>query len=290
MKRTKRVLSAVMAAVMIMVSLPCLAALSGCAESDWEGTWNRTGDATFSRAIMDIYDVSSNGFYFSMTLYNGNIAGKLQNLYALFTDSSKKEAEYEVPDTRAYISFALNKDNDMDVLFFDNAVNYTETEELHYSTSSSTEYKMFGFEYPAFITGNFYRGEVEYLNDNFYKAGILTEPQSEMVESLLPDEMHVRCLDCFQTWTMGDYENSGRHDDQIGGFVYYGSNTMQKFGAMLIAYDDDTVSVAIIKTDGSVVYYSNNSIYGTGEVLPLPVKEWMEDYNEELAAIANAAK
>ena len=65
---------------------------------------------------------------------------------------------------------------------------------------------------------------------------------------------------------------------------------MQKFDSIIIAYDDGTVSVAIIKTDGSVVYYSNNEIYGSGEVLPLPVKKWIDDYNHELEIQANAAK
>lgn len=284
---SKRVISALIAAA-VLLCLPV--SFTGCARSDWQGTWNRTGDATFARAILTITDVNSKGFTFSMTLYNGNVAGRLDSLRANFTNTAKTKAEYEVPDSRASISFTLNEKNDMDVLFFDKAVVFTETENSYYSSSQSTEYQMFGFEEPCFITGNFYRGEVTYLNQNFHDAGILTEEQSEMIDKLLPDEMMIRCLDCFQLWTVGDYNNSGKHDDEIGGFVYYGSNTMQKYGALIIAYDDNTVSVAIIKTDGSVVYYSNNSIYNTGEVLPLPVKKWIEDYNHELEAQANALK
>ena len=287
MKITRRIISALLSAALLILSIPCL---SGCARSDWEGTWNRTGDATFSRAIMTISDVNSKGFTFSMILYNGNIAGRLDPLFASFTNASKTEAEYEIPDPRASITFPLNEKNDMDVIFYDNAVTYTETPDSYYSTSASTEYTVLGFEQPAFITGNFYRGKVTYLNQTLHEAGILDEQHSEAVEKLLPDEMMTRCLDCFQLWTVGDYDNSGKHDDQIGGFVYYGSNTMQKFGAIIIAYDDETVSVAIIKNDGSVVYYSNNSIYGSGEVLPLPIKKWIEDYNHELEVQANAAK
>ena len=188
MKIKKRIITSLLAASMLIASALLL---GGCARSDWEGTWNRTGDATFSRAILTITDVSSKGFTFSMTLYNGNVAGRLDTLRASFTNSSKTEAEYEVPDTRASITFTLNEKNDMNVIFYDNAVSFTETPDLYYSSSSSTEYNMFGFEEPAFITGNFYRGEVTYLNQTFHEAGILSERESETIEKLLPDSLSI---------------------------------------------------------------------------------------------------
>ena len=66
MKITRRIISILLAAVLLVTSA---AYLSGCARSDWEGTWNRTGDATYSRAVMNITDVNSKGFTFSMTLF-----------------------------------------------------------------------------------------------------------------------------------------------------------------------------------------------------------------------------
>ena len=185
MKTPRRILSVLLSVCALLSALLCFV---GCARSDWEGTWNRTGDATYSRAVLTISDVNSKGFTFSMTLYNGNIAGRLDSLRAEFTNTSKTAAEYEVPDTRASITFTLNEKNDMDVVFFDNAVSFTETPDSYYSSSSSTEYTMFGFAEPAFITGNFYRGEVSYLNQTFHEAGILNEQQSEAVEKLLPDD------------------------------------------------------------------------------------------------------
>ncbi len=282
----KRAVSLVVLLAILVSVLP----LSSCAKSDWSGEWNRVGDATYSRAVLTIGNVGGSGFDFSMTLYNGNVAGRLLSLHAVFTDRNNKTAVYDVPDTRASITFSLTGKNALDVQFFDSSVMITETEEMPYSHSMSTEAEMFGFEELAYVGGSFVRGEVEYLNKNLFEAGVLDEAQSDMVDSLIPDDMMIRCLDCFQLWTVGDRENSGKHDDEIGGFVYYGYNTMQDFGAIIIAYDDNTVSVAILKTDGSIVYYSNNDIYTTGAVLPLPIKKWMEDYNAAKELEANSAK
>ena len=63
MNLKKRVISLI---VLVSVLLGTMTCLSGCARSDWEGTWNRTGDATYSRAILTITNVNSKGFTFSM--------------------------------------------------------------------------------------------------------------------------------------------------------------------------------------------------------------------------------
>ncbi|MBQ9994501.1 MAG: hypothetical protein IJP17_07300 [Clostridia bacterium] len=273
----KRIISLLLA--LALMTAMC-ATLSGCASRKWEGKWNRTGDATYTRAELSITDVGARGFTFSMTLYNGNIAGQLTDLYALFTNQSHTEAQYDVPDTRAYISFTLNEGGDMDVLFYDSSVGFTETESNFYSDSASTEMTIFGFEELAFITGNFQKGEVSYINDTFFATGMLTIQEDALVRNLMGDETYRRCLDCFQIWTVGDEENSGAHDDEIGGFVYYGSNTMQQYAAIIIIYDDGTASVAVSMPDGSLVYYSDNSIYGDGTVTPLPITRWIEKYND----------
>ncbi|MBE6752856.1 MAG: hypothetical protein E7559_00630 [Ruminococcaceae bacterium] len=276
----RRVLSAVLAMVLLLAVLPA----TGCVKDDWEGTWNRTGDSTFSRAILRIRDVNNKGFTFSMTLYNGNIAGRLTQLRAAFIDRAGKVAEYEVPDSRATITFTLNEKGDMDVLFYDEAVSFTETEDNPYSSSSSMETTVFGFDALVFITGQFTRGEVEYINGNLYEAGVLNEEQSAALQEMMPDEVHTRLLDCFQLWEVvppkPDLNND--HDDEIGGYVYHGSNTMQKYAAIVIAFDDGSVCAAVSKTDGSIVYYSNNHIYTDGQLTPLPVNKWIQLYNAEI--------
>ena len=276
----KRITAVLVAAVMVMLLLPA----SGCVKTDWKGEWNRKGDATFSRAEMTITDVNASGFVFSMTLYNGNVAGRLTRLRAQFTDRAKREAVYDVPETRASITFTLNSVGDMEVVFHDSSVNFTETESTPHTSSASMETSVFGFDALVYITGEYTRDEVEYINYNMHDMGILEQSQSEALSDLMPEDVYIRCLDCFQLWNVGDMENSGKHNDEIGGYVYYGSNTMQTYAAIIIAFDDGSVCAAVSQRDGSIVYYSNNHIYSSGELTPLPVQKWIELYNGERAA------
>lgn len=289
-RRTSRRFTAfLLAAVLFALLLP----MGGCSKNKWEGEWNRTGDSTFTRAIMTITNAGGSDFDFSITLYNGNVAGQVTNLTATYNDSSKTSAHCVVPDTRAYIDFTMDEYGALDVtygyqIFSETAVGLIESE-------------LFGFEQPAYITGHYQRGEVSYLNDTLYDAGILTQEEDQMVRKLMIDSSYERLLDCFQTWKISNgtenpeekgydpHSKKNRHEDEIGAYVYYGSNTMQEYAAMIIIYDDGTVSVVVSMTDSAPIYYSNNSIYKDGSLTPLPVKEWLEDYNKEQEKIAAAA-
>ena len=68
-------------AVLMLISLSATVTSCGSAggrsASDWKGTWYREGDSPFSRCYVEISNVSSEGFDFSLTVYNGNKAGEL---------------------------------------------------------------------------------------------------------------------------------------------------------------------------------------------------------------------
>lgn len=256
-----------------LLVIASLFSMSGCAAGDWNGTWNRTGDATFSRAILEISDAGGSGFTFSLTLYNGNIAGELKNMTAVYTDSSKDGARCDIDGSFAYIELTLNEDGTMEVYFGndlpgENSVGVIESD-------------LWGFVAPAFISGHFERGKVEYINSSLASAGILDEQADSAVRRLMTDNQYERLLDCFQICNVGSEKGSGEHDDEIGGFVYYGSNTMQKYAAIMIIYDDGTVSVVVSSLDGSLKYFSDNSIYKDGSITPLPVTKWMKNYDAE---------
>lgn len=276
----KRLAARLLAAVMALTLIAGL--FTGCASGKWKGEWNRTGDATYSRAEMRIYDVDRKGFTFDLLLYNGNVVGRLEALQAFFVDRSCTEAVYEVPNSHASITFSLNEKNEVDVLYMGgtSAGNYI------------IEQQMFGFEAEAYITGNFVRGETSYLNSSFVDIGMLTEDEDALVRKIMPEDMYERCRDCFQYWEKweetkknsktGLIEKTGKtHDDDIGGFIYYGKNRMQEKAGIIIIFDDGTVAIVVSRDDGSLVYYCDNHIYGSGEVYPLPITIWMEEYYGE---------
>lgn len=262
MNKMKRVLSVTMVCVMLVCMLT---ALTGCGDSGWEGEWNRTGDKTYSRAILKITDVSNSGFTFGFTLYNGNIAGEIRDLRAEFTDRDKLSARCDIANTDAYILLNINNEGDIDVSFY---------------SASLIEKTLFELEGDANITGNYHKGEVDYLNDSLHSIGMLTKEEDALVRKQLTDSVYMRCLDCFQSYKCG-VKGDGAHENEIGAFVYYGSNSMQEYAGMIIIYDDGSVGIVISQNNGSLLYYSDNHIYGTGEVTPLPVTQWMEYYNAE---------
>ncbi len=273
----KKLLARILAAAMMLVITAGL--FTGCASGGWKGEWNRTGDATYSRAVMRIYNVKRRGFTFDMKLYNGNVVGSLEGLQAVFLDRGCKEAVYDVPNSHATITFELTEKGEINVLYMGGTT----------ATNYVIEQEMFGFDAPAYITGNFVRGETTYLNYSLSATGMLTENEDAMVRKIMHDDMYARCLDCFQYWEMweetkknpitGTMEKTGKkHDDDIGGFIYYGTNCMQEYAGIIIIFDDDTVAAVISKEDGSLVYFCDNHIYGSGEVYPLPIKNWMEAY------------
>jgi|GEM_PF-1981909 len=284
-------LRALLLAVLMTVSL---LPASGCAGNNWEGTWQRTGDATYSRAVMTISEAGGSDFVFSVTMYNGNVAGQVTDMTAEYTDGSKSSARCTIPDTRAHIDFYMDDDGDIDVIYGYDI--YSE------DTVGIIESELFGFEAPAFITGRYTKGEVEYINGTLYQAGILSDEEDERVRSLMTEANYIRLLDCFQTWKISNgkedtnasnydpHDRKDRHEDEIGGYVFYGSNTMQTHAAVIIIYDDGTASVVVSLTDGPPVYYSSNAIYKDGSLTPLPIKKWLEQYNKEQDAIKAAAQ
>lgn len=243
---------------------------TGCASSKWQGEWNRTGDATYCRAVLEIFNVTRKGFSFDMTLYNGNVVGELEDRQALFADRACTVAVYDVPGTFASITFEMNDKGELEVLYMGGTD----------SDNYIMEDVLFEFEAPAYITGNFVRGETTYINSSLAAIGMISYEEDEWVRKVMPDDVYDRLLDCFQYWECRDGKNIGAHDDDIGGYVYYGWNKMQTYGAVVIIFDDESVAVILSRTDGSLVYYCDNHIYGTGEVYPLPIQIWMEEYYE----------
>lgn len=274
-------IAALLAALSLLALL--LPGLGGCAPGDWEGEWNRTGDATYSRAVLTISNAGGGGFDFSMVLYNGNVAGELNDMQAKYTDSSKTAARCSIPNSRVYIDFKLNENGSLDVEYGNDL--YSE------QSLGVIESEQFGFAASAFISGRFVRGKTEYLNATLYDAGVFSPDEDARVRAVMTESGYARLLDCFQTWELidDDYKdkdkneisNPTKHSDEIGGYVYYGSNTMQKYAAIIILYDDGTVSVVVSLTDGSLVYFSDNAIYLDGSITPMPITGWMKLYDAE---------
>jgi len=290
----RRAAAAIIAAVMMLLLLPA----GGCAKSDWEGSWRRTGDATYARAELTITKAGGSSFDFSFRLYNGNLAGEVNGLSARYNNSSKKSARCSIPDSRAYIDFELDEYGDINVVYGYDSIRSPSDSDLNIMHLSKDalgiiESELFGFEAPAYVTGNYTKGEVEYINSTLQQAGILSAEEDERVRTLMTKENYQRLLDCFQLWKVSNgkenttedsydpHDRMNRHEDEIGGYVFYGSNTMQDYAAVIIIYDDGTASVVVSVTDGAPVYYSSNAIYKDGALTPLPIKNWLEDYNKE---------
>lgn len=298
-----RIAAAVMAFVMIVLLIP----VGGCASGDWEGSWTRTGDATYARAEMTITGAGGSSFEFSFKLYNGNLAGEIDGLTARYNDSSKKSARCSIPDTRAYIDFEMDEHGDINVIYGYESTRSPSDSDLNIMHMGKDalgiiESELFGFDAPAYVTGNYTKGEVEYINDTLQQAGILSAEEDERVRTLMTNSNYRRLLDCFQNWKVSngkenasseDYDPHDRkfsHEDEIGGYVFYGSNTMQEYAGIIIIYDDGTASVVVSLTDGAPVYYSSNAIYKDGSLTPLPIKNWLEAYNKEQEKLQAAAK
>ena len=242
---------------MLLLLLP----LSGCMDSTWEGQWNRTGDATYNRGVVDIYDYTREGFTFDITIYNGNIAGQVKGKKAFFDNAEKTKASWGIPGyAMAYIKFELSEDyQDLDVIF-----DYNNTEE--------TEIELLGFGNGAFITGRFNKGKVEYMNSSLYSEGVVDKGYDERLQRMTSDEVYMRLQDCFQSYTT-------KRNDEIGGEIYYGENNMQKDTAAMICFDDGTVSVVITMESGKLLYFSDNAIYDD-VMLAYPLANWVDDYKE----------
>ena len=171
----------------------------GRSASDWKGTWYREGDSPFSRCNCEISNVSSEGFDFTLVVYNGNKAGEMVNCHALFqkkvneyiaqeTDFDDDNAAFfkeNVPEDSGYAAYYYAEDPRSYVEF---AFDESEKDKLDISfvtTGDYTEWTAFeGFQENAQITGIFSHKE-EYINDNLYDMGVLGAEDWPLL--LLPD-------------------------------------------------------------------------------------------------------
>lgn len=245
---------------LVLIMLLTLIPLSGCSDSVWVGDWNRTGDATYNRGELNITEYTREAITFTLTVYNGNIAGQLVNEKAEFVNNEKTEARYYVPDGYgAYIQFLMDESETfMDVI---------------YTSSMYTEMEVMGFAEGGFITGRYDKGEVEYLNDSLYSMGVIEKSYDDQLRDMMPEGYYTRLLDCYQSFTV-------KRNNEIGGFIYYGSNSMQTHTAALICFDDGSVSVVISREKESMLYYTNNRIYDKS-MLAYPLDNWIDEYELE---------
>ena len=294
----KRLTAALAAAAMLMTMLLLTACgrAGGVAASKWKGKWYREFDQPFSRCFAEIKNVTSEGFDFTVTVYNGTLAGQLKDCHASFGTpivsneyniSLEKEsgrsdsAFYYAQDPRAYIEFFFS-DEDCTEL---NIIFTTEPE------SDFVEWTAFpdAFQQDAQITG-LYSREESYLNDNLADTGMLEKKYDNALQKLMGDAVYFRLVCCFQNYTSErsdttgsnlpyEYGGSVHMHDGIGGTIYYGSMVGQQYAACVIAYDDGSVSAVVSLENGSVSYYSDNWVYEKEQ--PYPILVWVENYTKE---------
>lgn len=297
MKVHIKVISAFMAAAMLMTAiLTSCGSAGGVSASKWKGTWYRQYDQPFSRCYAEIKNVNSNGFDFSITVYNGNKAGQLTDCHATFVKnrvsngeneiepSSESErsgsAYYYADDPRAYIEF-----------FFSDK----ECSELNiiFNTSQDSDYVEWtafeGLDENTQITGVFGREE-NYIDTSLFDRGILEKQYDDALQRLMGDTAYFRLLCCFQNYTSErsdtkgantpyEYGGSVHMHDGIGGTIYYASMINQQYAACVIAYDDGSVSAVVSMENGSLSYYSDNWVYEKEQ--PYPILIWVENYTKE---------
>lgn len=246
--------------ILVVTVMFTLLPLSGCLDDTWEGEWNRTGDSTFNRGVVTISDYTSDGFTFSLKVYNGNIAGSITNAKAIFTNNENTEAKYFIPDGYgAHLLFSLDEESeDLDIIF---------------TSAEYTEMDILGFASGGYITGRYEKGDVEYLNYSLYDMGIIEKSYDDQLRSMMSKDNYTRLLDCYQSYEV-------KRNNEIGGFIYYGSNSMQTHTAAMICFDDGTVSVVISRESESMLYFTNNKIYDTS-MLAYPLDNWIDEYELE---------
>ena len=292
-------------AVLMLISLSATVTSCGSAggrsASDWKGTWYREGDSPFSRCYVEISNVSSEGFDFSLTVYNGNKAGELTDCHAIFQKKTNEyipqdtdfdddnaaffkenisadegyAAYYYAIDPRSYIEFAFDElENDkLDISFM--------------TTGDYTEWTAFeGFQENSQITGIFSHKE-EYINDSLYELGVLNKKSDDNLRKLMGEDVYFRLVCCFQihsqevsepTGSVKQYEYGGsvHSHDGIGGIIHYGSMVNQEYAACVIEFDDGSVSAAVSFEKDAPSYYSDNWVYEKD--YPYPIAIWLEQY------------
>ncbi len=295
----------VLALLLTLLPLTSCSMAGGRRASDWKGMWYREGDLPFSRCYAEITNVNREGFDFTITVYNGNKAGEMENCHAsfekktavylaedpeydennkqFFDDSVNKDegivARYYAEDPRSYIEFGF-EDNDSDQL----NISFC-------TTGDGVEWTAFpdAFQQDAQITG-LYSREESYINDSLYAMGVIPQSTDSTLQRLMGDKVYFRLVCCFQNYTAErsdttgsnlpyEYDGSVHMHDGIGGTIYYGSMVGQQYAACVIAYDDGSVSAAVSLENGSVSYYSDNWVYEKQQ--PYPILIWVENYTKE---------
>ena len=304
-KRTMRNCLRIVVALTLFLTMAALPTSCGKAggrsASDWKGTWYREGDSPFSRCNCEISNVSSEGFDFTLVVYNGNKAGEMVNCHALFqkkvneyiaqeTDFDDDNAAFfkeNVPEDSGYAAYYYAEDPRSYVEF---AFDESEKDKLDISfvtTGDYTEWTAFeGFQENAQITGIFSHKE-EYINDNLYDMGVLSKKCDDKLQKMMGDDVYFRLCCCFQIHkavrsdTTGsnlpyEYGGSVHMHDGIGGTIHYGSMVNQEYAACVIEFDDGSVSAAVSFENESPSYYSNNWVYEKDH--PYPITVWLEQY------------
>jgi hypothetical protein len=251
---------------LFLILLASLLLLSSCASSaDWEGEWNRVGDATYSRSILYITDADSRGFNFSINVYNGNLSGVIENYRATFVNSDKTEAQYSVKDTDAVIRF-IQEDGEFNVIF--ESMEYLESDVFDFSLGTS-------------MIGLYEKGAVDYVNTSLFQMGVLTEEFDEMIQQMLNKTQYLRMMDCFQRFTI-------EQDNTLHATVHKGSMTDDEYGAVIICYEDGTVS--FVMSGEKMLYYTTNSRFSASSgIYPPPIEQWLRAYEEDFYRKQNEA-
>jgi hypothetical protein len=296
-------------AILIILSL-IPAGLTSCGKaggrkaSDWKGTWYREGDSPFSRCNCEISNVSSEGFDFTLVVYNGNKAGELKDCHAKFeekkeeyipqgTDFDEDNAAFfkeNIPEDAGWAAYYFAEDPRSYIEF---SFDETETDKLNITfitTGNYVEWTAFeGFQENSQVTGIFSHNE-SYINDSLYEMGILSKKCDDSLRRMMGDSVYFRLCCCFQIHTEVISEPTGTVEqftyggavhshDGIGGVIHYGSMVNQKYAACVIEYDDGSVSAAVSFENEMPSYYSNNWVYEKDR--PYPIIIWLENYSSE---------
>jgi hypothetical protein len=259
--------------------------LGGCSDDTFEGTKTRQFDATYSRSVLKIKNQNDEGFSFDFTVYNGDVAGRLSGTAAFSNDAKNKAKFYCGENGEQYLEFSLGDDGAVDVFFYGGDLREAADSGKSGETAEGyqhgiSEQEVFGFAGGSYVSGRYLAGEPEYLNSDLWRQGIIGEKYDLQLQGLLPKDMYIRLLDCFMHYKI-DYDDYGDplHQDEIGGFLYYGYNDMSDWTAVIICYDDGSVSAIVSKEDGSLNYYTNNHVYTNKKDPPYPLVNWVSGHN-----------
>ena len=209
-------LAAILLLLLSAVLLSACGSAGGRSASDWKGTWYREGDSPFSRCNCEISNVTSEGFDFTLVVYNGNKAGELSGCHAVFqkklneyipeeTDFDEDNAAFfkeNIPEEEGYAGYYYAEDPRSYIEFcFDEG----EDDKLNISfitTGDFVEWTAFdGFQENSQITGIFSHTE-SYINDSLSEMGILSEKCDNNLKKMMGSDVYFR-LCCWRAKRSG---------------------------------------------------------------------------------------